>query len=643
MIANDYREAYFRLVNNEQSLQRILTYQEKSNTIIKYTGNYIDDLKEIKFNIDNTVTKDNSDNKNIIIDQITLFTTNKNFTDYLPLKFKFANSQIQFDSFDSIDIDEYPIFTQKLGIRDKLKNSSFEEFGLDYTGINHNAIDETIYRITSISSKDDENNDTSLIFIALNKKTGLIKNGYIYEQFLTEILDKKEQFGTEKFKLDDDDEIFGRFKTNGNNVVISDNNGKLYDVNNANLKFVDAEMDYLFTLYLPFSRNNNSFTFAIARNTNLPFVTNDIKIFLIDSTFDDDAKIEFLPDPIGTTNDTIEILSTAMASVLINENAFGLVCYGRNASEFGTFLIVFINTRSDTYSIIKFDPNVQIGNVTLPITNSESFDLFERANLDILLDLNVESEIDIGDQTDLDIINFNFSVNIPAIENGDKNYLIRGKLDNPIYNVIEYEQVNDLVNSIRFRNILLYNDDITTPTDNKPEYNSYKTINGSNNEMIEIRPIKRILSIDLKDYYMDEDLFIELGVREDNDEARLFINTSFSDRNNIVKAFVQDYDEAGFIMNDINGVKFKIIDPPPNFNLELIKIVIDCRIRNSNTKRVDVSNRPRINKKLLVQRKDDKEGKDGKKKKKKRKFPATFDAIMGYDRFLKKEIFNIYN
>ena len=260
MIENNYNEKQYRLISNEISYQRLLLNNNGENTNIKYIGNYFDDNKILNLSLNTTDSITNTKNRNLLIDQITLFSTNPNISNYLPLQFDLNGKKLYFiASGDTSEINEYDILYNKLGLYDNLKNAEFNKFELMATSIPV----EEVSAIANANSTQiihllDSNNDIK-IFISI--KSGNAVNNYIYYGLLKDI---KNNLPMTKITMDT--VLTGRFKTNGFNVLIGNLalNDYLYDVrNNTNLIFIRALTATRWIAYQTAFINNNYFSYAL--------------------------------------------------------------------------------------------------------------------------------------------------------------------------------------------------------------------------------------------------------------------------------------------------------------------------------------------------------------------------------------------
>ncbi len=600
MIENNYNEKQYRLVSNELSYQRLLLNKNGENTNIKYIGNYFDNDKTLNLTLNTTDIISNTSNRNLLIDQITIFSTNPNISNNLPLQFDLAGKQLYFiASGDTSEIAEYDILYNKLGLYDNLKNAEFNKFELVSTNINFptsgNSILQRINGAQIVSIKN--NNNEIKIYISIGASAPISGGqNFVYYGLLNDL---KQLLNMNQIVMNNN--IRGRLKTNGYNVLIanvsSTTDNFLYDVrNDTNTISIFAGSNLKWSIYQPVVINNTYFTYTIASNYNLIS-----RLYLIDKSFLDINVVEYICNQVD--NDTKRIISNIQSLYVINLNLLFFVSKGNSGEFFGSCGYIFINTIDNTFDVKYFKPTLKtriingVMNPTIP----------EYINYDMgfVIDENTNVNLKYTDK----ITNFKFyaylfntkavdDIDVYLIENGeifDYNDNLLNEYD-CIFKKVNFDFANQKTFSVQnYRNLLIAEN---TPINNKLNYD---VINLTDNVKNVITSNDKLYKFTLTDFYVNNDIFIELGYRlsYDNNNYILDINFSENKRENKVYMYNQDYASYTFTLDTLNNMILKFNDDINK--VEIVKIIIDFRLRNSKIKEIDI--KEQVNKKDKLKRK----------------------------------------
>ncbi len=286
-----------------------------------------------------------------------------------------------------------------------------------------------------------------------------------------------------------------------------------------------------------------------------------------------------------------KFISRTICIRILDERKICFIISGLDITDYGTFLIIFLDPDTKTYTVRKWLPLTPI------INDFGDNDKISSAykNYDFLIELNENTNLNFDSTTkNIDITFYAFMINNQPVN--VEPIIIRGStlFTDKYTTLLNKKLVEGIPNrnytARRYRNFLINTRPLDVDTNTTYTPSSYSAYNGSNKENTDIKELNKIIGFDQQDFYISSDIFIEIGSSEiEPDDNKVYINFALNQRDkNDIYAYTQTYSNLQYTLDPIAGLEFRVLNPPPNNELEVIKLIIDFRLRNSNKKQEKV-------------------------------------------------------
>ena len=560
MIENNYNETYYRLISTQRNYQRLISDTINNKTTIRYIGNYLTDSQDINLELSTPFIDTNSKNKSMVISQITLLSTNPDFVSYLPLKISIGNTIIPFIADYDNPLKTIPLITENQGFQDKFINNKWVKFTEYSTVIEPNVIYNQVV-ITKTSDVIDLVNDR--IFISNNTN--------LYVSTIENLINK-----VPLTLLMNGINIQSRIKTNGYNVVFAAGN-RLYDASFTPVRDITAgALEY--TCYDAFNIDGNRGIIAIKTKNIVLAPPAVVSYYLL-------PELQLISDnlinnitffPFAVINLERELISRCTSMVMVNYTLAIGISWGADEDTAGSIILFFLDRKTKLYRVRIHKCDI-FNNYDYQ--NIELISFFQH-DMVVSLNENTILPLDYGDTKYNFTLAFNYTT--PSQLSLFGNILINSE-DINYKTIEEYElelEPTEILSNRRYRNLL-----IAKYSDRNP---NYKVFNSSDSTTNEIVKINKLYSFDIIDFYVNQHYFVEIGEYKflNNLTDVLVINLSINERDDVNKlsSYTRDYFNLEVPYQFLSSISFKILDDELYNKLEIIKVIVDIALKNSNEK-----------------------------------------------------------